>query len=164
MANCSNFELTLTGHPFQLKQARDELVKHQHEFNLREIYDEQFTHEPPTWNLQGEGRWGVYIENLIDFLEPYNLSGTLVDVEPGSNFFHKVCVENGIVLDRINDDYVSDAHYEHCPDTCYWFDQLDYALDEPEQYSNQIEFMLKHNIITQEYLQECIQKHKSNQQ
>ena len=162
MANCSEFSLTLSGHPFQLKQARDELVKHQHEFNLREIYDEQFTHEPPTWSLQGEGRWGVNIENLIAFLQPYNLSGTIVDVESGSDFFCKVWLENSIIVNSINADYISDEHYEHYPDQQYWFDSLVHALEQPDFYLEEIEFMLKHNIITQEYLDECIQTNKSN--
>ena len=162
MANCSEFSLTLSGHPFQLKQARDELVKHQHEFNLREIYDEQFTHEPPTWNLQGEGRWGVNIENLITFLEPYNLSGTIVDAESGSDFFCKVWIENGIIINSINENYISDEHYEHCQDNNFWYDSLSYALEEPSFCLEEIKFMLKHNIITQEYLDECIQKNKSN--
>ena len=164
MANCSEFSLTLSGHPFQLKQARDELVKHQHEFQIREIYDEQFTHEPPTWDLQGEGRWGVNIDDLVNFLSPYQLSGTITDAESGPDFFCKVWLEDGIIINSVNDDYVSDTHYEHYPDTCYWFDELDYALEDPNLYSYQIDFMLKHNIITPEYLQECIQTNKSNQQ
>ena len=115
MANCSNFELTLTGHPFKLKQAHTEFHKDPYQFQIREIYDEQFTHEPPTWNLQGEGRWGVNIENLVAFLQPYSLSGTIVDTEPGSDFFSKVWVENGIVVTYINVPYMSGKHYKHFP-------------------------------------------------
>ena len=160
MANCSDFELTLSGHPFKLKQARDELVKHQHEFSIREIYDEQFTHEPPTWNLQGEGRWGVNLTDLANFLTSYQLSGTITDSEPGSGFFSKIWIENGEIVNYICDNYTSDAHYEHCPDQQFWYDSLSHAVDDPDQYPEDINFMLKHNIITQEYLQECTQKNK----
>ena len=164
MANCSEFSLTLSGHPFQLKQARDKLVKHQHEFNIREIYDEQFTHEPPTWNLQGEGRWGVNLDDLVNFLSPYQLSGTITDAESGSDFFCKVRVENGIVVNNVNEYYMSDEHYGHYPDNEFWYSNLSYAIDYPDQYPEVIDFMLKYNIITQEYLDECIQTNKSNQQ
>lgn len=164
MANWSEFGLTLSGHPFKLKQARDHFIKNRYNFNIRDIFNEEVTHEPPTWKLQAEARWGADLDELISFLEPYQLSGTITDAESGSNFFCKIWLENGITITDINVDYVSDEHFEHYPDIHYWLDYLDYALDDPEQYLNQIKFMLKHNIITQEYLDECIQKNKSNQQ
>ena len=164
MANWSDFELTLSGHPFNLKIARDEFIKYKHAFNIGDIADENFTHEPPTWRLQAEARWGANLDQLISFLAPYQLSGTLIDLEPGSDFFIEITIENGIITNIVDTDYISDEHFNHCPDQQYWFDLLDYALDDPENYQYQIDFMLKHNIITQEYLQECIQKNKSNQQ
>lgn len=166
MANYTDFTLNLSGHPFKLKQARDKLMQseYHHNFSIADIHDEQFTHEPPTWYLHGEGRWGVELDKLVDFLAPYQLTGTLVDTEYGSDFFCKVWLDNGVVTNNINVDFVSDEHYEHCPDHQFWLDSLDYALDEPDICEDQINFMLKHNIITQEYLDECIQKNKSNQQ
>ena len=164
MANCSDFELTLSGHPFQLKQAHDEFIKHKHDFNVGDIFEEQFTHEPPTWNLQAEARWGADLDKLTNFLTTYQLSGTITDEESGLDFFNKVWLEDGIVINNVCDEYVSDTHYEHFPDNEFWFYELDWALEEPEDNKEQIQFMLKHNIITQEYLDECIQKNKSNQQ
>ena len=163
MANWSNFELTLSGHPFKLKQARDKFIECKFDFNIGDIADEQFTHEPPTWNLQAEARWGADLDKLVEFLTPYQLSGTITDEESGSDYFNKVWLENGIVINNVCDEYMSDAHYEHCPDNEFWFCNLDWALEEPEDNKEQIQFMLKHNIITQEYLDECIQKNKSNQ-
>lgn len=84
MANYSDFELTLSGHPFKLKQARDKFTQSEYHrnFNISTIHDEQFTHEPPTWRLHGEGRWGVDLGALSDFLAEYKLTGTMVDIEP----------------------------------------------------------------------------------
>ena len=160
MANYSDFTLKLSGHPFKLKQARDELIKTHHEFSLREVYNEEVTHTPPTWELHGEGRWGVDIDALVNFLEPYQLSGTITDSESGVNFFCKVELENGVVTNTIYEDYMSDAHYEHCPDNSFWYEFLHFAIEMPETYLECIEFMLKHNIITKEYLDQCIQKNK----
>lgn len=160
MANCSDFTLKLSGHPFKLKQARDEFIKIHHQFSLREVYSEEFTDTPPTWELHGEGRWGVDINDLVKFLEPYQLSGIITDAESGSDFFCIVELENGILVNGIEDDYMSDTHYEHCPDNSFWYEHLSYALEDPEAYTKAIQFMLKHNIITEEYLNECIQKNK----
>ena len=163
MANWSYFELTLSGHPFKLKQARDEFIKCKSDFNVGDMFEKQFTHEPPTWNLQAGARWGADLDKLVNLLTTYQLSGTITDEESGSDFFNKVWLEDGIVIKNICDEYVSDAHYEHFPDNEFWFYNLDWVLEEPENNEEQIQFMLKHNIITQEYLDECIQKNKSNQ-
>ena len=160
MAYCSEFSLTLSGHPFKLKEVQEKFIKNRYDFNIGDIQNEEVAHTPPTWKLHAEARWGANLDKMILFLEPYELSGELVDSEHGSDFFCKVWLENGLVTKNVNTEYMSDEHFEHCPDTCYWFDILDYALNEPEEYSNQIDFMLKHNIITQEYLDECIQKNK----
>ena len=98
------------------------------------------------------------------YCSSYQLSGTITDEESGLDFFNKVWLEDGIVINNVCDEYMSDAHYEHCPDNEFWFCNLDWALEEPDNNEEQIQFMLKHNIITQEYLDECIQKNKSNQQ
>lgn len=153
MANYSSFELVLSGHPFKLKEAHTNLLQSEYHrnFNISYIYSDEFTHEPPTWHLQGEGRWGVGINKLVAFLTPYELSGTITDAEPGDNFFRKVWLENGTLINCIND-FMSDAHYEHCPNNAFWYEQLSYAIDEPDIYPEVITFLLKHNIITQEYL------------
>lgn len=154
MANYSSFELTLSGHPFKLKEAHTNLLQSEYHrnFNISYIGSDEFTHEPPTWHLQGEGRWGVNLDKLVEFLTPYELSGTITDAEPGSDFFCKVCLEHGIVTYNVNDDFMSDAHYEHCPDKAFWYEQLSYAIDEQDTYPEAIKFMLKHNIVTQEYI------------
>lgn len=160
MANCSDFTLKLSGHPFKLKQARDEFIKNQYKFSLIEIHSEEFTHTPPTWEIHGEGRWGVDIDDLVDFLEPYQLSGTIADSQSGLNFFCKVELENGLETNAIIEDYMSDAHYEHYPDNSFWKEELGYAIEEPEEYTEAIEFMIKHNILSDEDLQKCTQTNK----
>jgi len=160
MANCSDFTLKLSGHPFKLKQARDGFIATYYEFSLREIYNEEVTHTPPTWELHGEGRWGVDINSLVSYLEPYGLSGTITDSESGSNFFCKVELKDGVIVNSIKEDYVSDAHYEHCPDNNFWYEQLYYAIEDPKAYSEDIEFLIKHNILTDEDLEKCTQMNK----
>jgi len=160
MANCSDFTLKLSGHPFKLKQARDDFTNNIYEFNIREIYEEEITHTPPTWSLHGEGRWGVDLDLLVAYLGQYQLSGVITDTEPGSDFFCKVELKDGIVINAIRENYISDAHYEHCPDNSFWYEELTYAIEDPETYPEVIEFLLRHNILPDEDLQKCIQTNK----
>lgn len=160
MANSSDFTLKLYGHPFKLKQARDGVMDNVYKFSIREINEEEITHTPPTWFLHGEGRWGLDIDLLIEYLKQYQLSGIIVDSEPGSDFFCKVELKDGVIVNSIKEDYVSDAHYEHCPDNNFWYGQLSYAIEDPEAYSEDIEFLIKHNILPDEDLEKCTQMNK----
>lgn len=106
--------------------------------------------QPGTCKEKVDG--GVNLDTLVNFLGQYELSGVITDAEPCSGFFCKIVMENGIVLENIDTSFMSDERYEHCPNNSFWYEHLAHAIEEPDVYSDTIEFMLKHNIITQEYL------------
>ena len=60
MANNSDFIITLTGNPFELRAFYDEFnTLTPWHFQINELYDSHFTHEPPTLHMSGSGRWGL---------------------------------------------------------------------------------------------------------
>ena len=155
MANYSNFSIELRGNPFQLRAAVDEFTKlTPWNYSISEIYHEELISEPPTWVITGSGRWGIDVESLINLANKYQLSGSITDAEFGSNFFIQVELENGEITYSCNTDYMSDEHYNFDPDNQWWLDSYYYALEEPDEYPEVIEFLLKHQIITQEQLDE----------
>lgn len=155
MANYSDFSIQLTGNLFNLKAAVDEFTKlTPWNYSISEIYHEEFTHEPQTWSISGSGRWGIDIEALTNLASKHHLSGTITDAEPGSNFFSQVELEDGEVTYSCNTEYMSDEHYAYSNDHTWWYEECSYAIEEPEEYPEVIEFLLKHQIITQEELDE----------
>ena len=155
VANYSDFSIQLTGNLFNLKAAVDEFTKlAPWNYSISEIYHEEFTHEPLTWSISGSGRWSIETENVVELASKYLLSGTITDAETGSNFFIQIELENGEVTYSCNTEYVSDEHYAYNDDNIWWYEECSYAIDEPEKYPEVIEFLLKHQIITQEELDE----------
>lgn len=153
VANYSNFSIELSGNPFQLRAAYDEFTQLTHwHFQISEIYEESLTPEPPTWSIDGCGRWGIDMNALTDLAIKYTLSGIITDAEPGSGFFIQVELADGEVTYSCNTDYMSDEHYNFNPDNRWWLDSYYHALEEPNEYPEVIEFLLKHNIIDQEDL------------
>lgn len=154
MANYSDFELNLSGNPFRLRMAHDALNIEPYNFHIAAVNENGFYTDDnvSTWTLLGEGRWAVKIDSLVEFLEPYELSGTIKDSEPGSDFFVLIELENGVVVNSIDTAYISDEHYNYMSDNGYWYEHLSYALNEPDNYPEEIKFMLKHNIIMEDDL------------
>jgi len=154
MANYSDFQSNLTGNPFNLRAAYDDFIRlTPWHFNISEIYEAEFVNtEPPSWIMSGSGRWGVEVDKLVSLAAEHNLSGTITDAESGSNFFIQAILIDGEIVDSVNDEYMSDTHYEHCPDNGWWYESYSYAIGEPEDYPEIIEFLTKHNIIPEESL------------
>ena len=160
MPNYSDLSLALSGNLFLVKAAQDKFNSAEiHSMNISEIYENIIMDNPlstgtATWALNGSGRWGVDIETLVEFLSEFNLSGTITDAEPGSDFFIEVELLDGVVDYHYSTNYMSDEHYAHSPDNRWWQDSYYYALETPEDYPEIIKFLIKHEIITEEDLHE----------
>lgn len=147
MANYSDFSITLTGNPFELRAFYDEFnTLTPWHFNISELCNDCFTHEPPTLHLSGSGHWGIDIDAIVELASIHNLSGEVVDAEPGDDFFIHTELEKGEVTYSCNTGYMSDEHAEWLNDPHYWSEAYEYALDEPEEYPEIIEFLNKHGV------------------
>ena len=147
MANNSDFNITFTGNLFDVRAAYDEFTSHNYfNFNISEISDNHFTHEPPTWHMSGSGRWGIDVELLTALAEKYHLSGEIVDAETGSNFFIQVELTDGEVTYSCNTGYMSEEHATWLNDPWYWTESYDYVLEEPEEHPEIIEFLNKFGV------------------
>ena len=146
MANISDFELELSGNPFELRAAYEEFHKDPYEYNIREIHQETMNTDTYTWSLTASGRWSVAMEPLIHLIEEYGLTGFICDAEPGSNYFCKYEFLDGINTYSVDTEYMSDEHYKHLPDPQFWIDSYCYALEEPENYPEVIEFFKRNGI------------------
>ena len=144
MANYSDFSITFTGHLFNVRAAYDEFTSQDYfNFKISEISDNHFTHEPPTWHMSGSGRWGIDVELLTELAQRHTLSGEIVDAEPGNDFFIQVKLTDGEVTYSCNTDYMSEEHATWLNDPSYWTELYDYALEEPEEHQEIIEFLNK---------------------
>lgn len=147
MANNSDFIITLTGNPFELRAFYDEFnTLTPWRFQINELYNDCFTHEPPTLHLSGSGRWGIDMDGIVELASTHKLSGEIVYKESGSDFFLHTELEEGEVTYSCNTRYMSDEHAKWINDPNYWSEVYEYALDEPEEYPEIIEFLNKHGV------------------
>ena len=145
MANYSDFSITFTGHLFDVRAAYDEFTSQDYfNFKISEIFDNYFTHEPPTWHIFGTGRWGIDVDMFTALAEKYNLSGEIVDTESGSDFFIQVELTDGEVTYSCNAEYISEEHANWLNDPSFWTESYDYVLEEPEEHPEIIEFLSKY--------------------
>lgn len=147
MANYSDFNITFTGRLFDVRAAYDEFTSHNYfNFSISEISDNYFTHEPPTWHMYGSGRWGIDIKLLTELAQRHTLSGEIVDAEPGSDFFIQVELVDGEVTYSCSTEYMSEEHANWLNDPSYWTESYDFALEEPEEHPEIIEFLNKFGV------------------
>lgn len=153
MANYSSFSIDLTGNIFQLKAAYDVFkITPKTDFSIDEVHENYISSGPLIWNITGSGRWGLDIPIFIELISKYCLSGTITDSECGSDFFIQAVLVNGKIATTVNEEYMSDAHYEYCNDNAWWCESYEDALKDPENNPEVIQFFLRNNIITQEEL------------
>ena len=147
MPNYSDFSITFTGHLFDVRAAYDEFTSQDYfNFNILEVSDNHFTHEPPTWHMSGSGRWGINVDLLIELAQRHTLSGEIVDAEPGSDFFIQVELTDGEVTYDCNTNYMSEEHANWLNDPSFWTESYAYALEEPEEHQEIIEFLNKFGV------------------
>lgn len=147
MANYSDFSITFTGHLFDVRAAYDEFTSQDYlNYNISEILDNHFTHEPSAWHMYGSGRWGIKVELLTALAEKYHLSGEIIDTESGGNFFIQVELTDGEVTYSCNAEYISEEHANWLKDPSFWTESYGYILEEPEEYPEIIEFLNKFGV------------------
>ncbi len=147
MANHSDFNITLTGNLFEIRAFYDEFnTLTPWHFKITELYDDYFTHEPPTLHLSGSGHWGIDIENLIKLFSKHKISGEIVDTESGRDFFIRIELIDGEAEYSCNTNYMSDEHAEWLNAPNYWSEAYDFVLEEPEEFPEIIEFLNKHGV------------------
>jgi len=154
MANCSDFKIELSGPLFRLKAMYDEFMRlTPRYFQISEIHKNHFTKTIPfTWTLEGVGRWSIDMDQVCCLAMNYSLSGTITDAEDGADFFNQIQLTDGEITDSCYANFLSDEHFRFCNDPKWWLEYYNYVLEDPDDYPEIVEFLLKHNIITKEDL------------
>lgn len=95
--------------------------------------------------IEGSGRWSVEADYFIRLADTHKLSGTFVDFESGSNFFHHIEFDLGDIKSSILTGYYSKEHAEYLQDPAYFLESLDWIFESPdweEQFPEEVNFLL----------------------
>ena len=136
MANWSDYSVELKfNHIFDLKGFNDSIKQHTSNgyFSIQDgsasIEDLTIDMDQLSIFFYGEGRWSAPIEYFEKVARNFNATGVIYDLEPGSDFFVYIKLENGESIDFIDDVYFCKESYE----------LLGY-----DYFAGTIEYMFKH--------------------
>jgi len=131
MANWSDCEVILTGHPFKLAGVIDYLKSN---FENIPLVEKEFIPDSKncTLTIYGSGRWQadqVFFERLVSNFE---LSGTFMDSENGSSFFKLVTYKEGCIVDDIFTVYYSVEHANYLNNNQYFLESLAWIFEDED--------------------------------
>ena len=134
MANRSDTSIELHGNIFSVSAFKQEFDRNSDNWMC---VDDLVLNETSI-QIYGDGRWSSDVQAIAELAVKYKLHGTLVDSEPGSDFFTKVEVTDGDIY-TTHTDYFSEESVEEFGIDYFIETYFDYITDDIDnEYSQEL--------------------------